>query len=83
MILNRIKKAWALSKMEDVIYIPKKSFTEEELEIISKAKGTIIPVDDLNDKAEFFSEPTRQDEIEYERDQNGTLPWYKRIKNLL
>lgn len=41
-------------------------------------------LDNVGDgKAEFFGEPTPEDEKEFERSEKGTKPWYDRLKNLV
>jgi len=84
-MFKRIRKAWKISKqLEDIV-----DDVAIDIELpeggLRKGKLDLKVIEPLGDgKAVFFSgEPTPEEELEYQREQAGTLPWYKRLKNML
>lgn len=75
-MIKRLKQAWKLSKEPEVSL----------LALMEKKQKKAIE-DDLSNmgdgQAVFFNgDPTPEETLAYERDQEGTLPWYKRLMNL-
>ncbi len=80
-MLKRIKTVWSLGKLAEkkLNGRPFEKLSDSELNEMSDTLASMQKEDLGDGKAEFFGEPTRQDEIEFEREENGTLPWYKRL----
>lgn len=76
-MLNRIKNLWELSKLH-----------VEHGEVNDIATGAVIPItrlvpDELGDgKAEFLGEGTEEEWIEQQREDEGSKPWYDRLRRL-
>ena len=71
-LISRLKKMYQLSK--------KDSKALDELFKLQPEQIAKIPDEDIGDgKAAFFGDPTREDEIEFEREEAGMNKWYKRI----
>lgn len=82
----------------EAIFIEKSQMTKEQAAQISNATGKIVVlVDDIekmkstaarkveevgDGKAEFFADPTPEEELEHERAEKGTKKWYDRLKIL-
>lgn len=80
-MFSRIRRAWKIAGMSDVAVVDKSLLSEKESEALSEAPGVVeTPIGDGN--AEFFGDPTAKDELEHQREEDGTAPWYKRIKDL-
>jgi len=72
-MFKRIKRLINLSKKDPKALAVLESLSPEQL----------AHVPDNNDgKAVFFGEPTLKEEQEFQREQEGTKPWYDRLKNL-
>lgn len=91
-MFKRIRKAWYLAgEKEQTLDLLKKAIDDGVIAWAQKTDDAFINTAKLllekpvegDGKAEFFSEPTPEEELEYQREQAGTLPWYKRIKNML
>lgn len=82
-MFKRIKTAWKLSKYPNAIYIPTEALTSKDprvfIEDIVQANPSLIEGDG---NAAFFGDPTEQEQLDHQRELDGTLPWYKRLKNL-
>jgi len=80
-MFNKIKKAWVIANQSEELINSLKKAIDENAE--SRNFAPIFNPKELNDgKAEFFGEPTEQDILDHERELNGSLAWYKRLKNL-
>ena len=70
-MLNRIKRLWQLSKKD-----PKQ--VDELFD-----KKVIESIPELGDgKATFIPEATEEDYEEFKKEEEGTKPWYDRIRRL-
>lgn len=82
-MLKRLIKAYRLVREAEkrspdgIVVLSKSTLTPEQLAAIEQP-GKIKAVEG-DGKAEFFGEPTPAEELEFQREQDGTLPWYKRI----
>lgn len=72
-MLKRIKRLWQLTK--------KDSKALEVLEGLSDEQLAIIP-DESDGKAEFLGSGTQEEWLEQQRDDDGSKPWYERLRNL-
>lgn len=74
-MLKRIKRMWQLSKKDPKALAVLENLSEEQL--------ALVPDEEIGDgKAVFFGEPTDKDYEEFKREEEGTAPWYKRLKQL-
>lgn len=72
-LIRRIKQAWRISRLPDVVI----DSTPNVADLIAKEQ-------ELGDgKAEFISEGTHDDFLEQQRIDDGTKPWYERLKRLV
>lgn len=72
-MLKRIKQLWTLSRKDPKALEILEALTPEQIEIIPEAP---------DGKAVFFAEPTPEEQLKFEREEEGTLPWYERINKL-
>lgn len=72
-MFNRIKRLWQLTKKD-----PK---ALEVLEGLSEEQLAIIP-EQADGKAEFLGSGTQDEWLEQQREDDGTKPWYERLRNL-
>lgn len=82
--IQRIRKAWALSKAGDVIYFDPTKLNEQQLKELQDSRGVIsVPQAPLGDgKATFFGDPTPEEQLEHEREERGEKGWYDRLKKM-
>lgn len=77
-MFKRLKTAWKLSKTPEVGILAMMEAKQKALDDAEKAiRENTASIGDGN--AVFFGEPDEKEELEYERELEGTLPWYKRI----
>lgn len=86
-MFKRIKKAlkiWEASKQPEVLIFDSRKITPEQMQFLQEGNAFVIPKEEVkgDGKAEFFGEPTPEEMIDYQRELDGTLPWYKRITKL-
>ena len=71
-ILRRVKQAWRLSRLPD-----------EVISTTPNIADLLVKEAELGDgKAEFIGEGTHDDFVEQQRTDDGTKPWYERLKRL-
>lgn len=80
-MFNRLKKAWALSKTPEVNILTMMDEKQKSIDLAVKAieENKVLLG---NGNAEFFRDPTAADELEHEREMDGTKSWLDRLKNL-
>jgi len=71
-MFKKIKRLLKLSKLDDKLV---STITAEKLD---KEIDTFLG----NGKAEFFGDPTIEETLAHKRNEDGTLSWYERLKNL-
>ncbi len=83
--INRIKKAWALSKVGEVIYFDPSKLNEQQLKELKESGGVVqLPTEPIGDgDAVFIGEPTEEEQKDFEREERGEKGWYDRLKKLI
>lgn len=83
-MFKRIKRAWILSRHPDAVYVPTAALSREDMDKVKPGDVLQISSADIepDGKAEFFGEPTEKELLDFRREQEGTLPWYRRLTNL-
>lgn len=76
----------------ELLVVKPSSMSREDAERIAKEAGRVLVYaedeaavkiekapEEGDGKAVFIGEPTQAEELDFKREQEGTLPWYKRI----
>lgn len=66
---------WVLSKKDPKALKVLEDLTAEQLAVVPDAN-------EGDGKAVFFGEPTEKELLDFQREEDGTKPWYDRLKNL-
>lgn len=83
--ITRIKRAWALSKLPNAIVFDESKLSDDQLKALQNSGGVVqLPQEPIGDgNAVFFGEPTEKEELEHQRELEGTDKWYKRLGKML
>lgn len=92
-MFKRIKSIFR-REPRDIVVVKKSAMTKEQARLLGDATGKVVVlVDNIEDvtiagkepqiegdgNAAFFGEPTENEELDHQRELDGSLPWYKRI----
>lgn len=82
-MFKRLKNAWKIAKDNDQkSVVDMIAWKQKQLdEAMAAIRENEVSIGD--GKAVFFGEPTPEDELEFEREKNGTKPWLDRLKKLI
>lgn len=71
--LKRIKKLWALTRKDQKAIETLENLTPEQLQAMPE---------EGDGKAEFFGPATDKDLLDFQREEEGSRPWYELLKRL-